>query len=259
MPQPSSGTSTTTSTTQPWKEQRPYLTSGFAGAADYLNTPGPAYYPFSTNAPISPETRSAWSAQTARAANGSPVLAAAQGYNTDVLGGKYLNPGNPYLGAVDESMWNSVAPRTASLFAGGGRYGPNAAFGSAVGRAYSDAIAPYHYNAYGAERSSMDAAAGRAPGFAATDYADTAALGDVGAQRQAQAQAEINAAQQRYSYGAEQPYDKLARYMGLISGNYGGTTRTQQPYYQPGIAQQIIGGISGAAGTAASILPLFGV
>lgn len=244
------GTQTVKTDAQPWNEQKPYLQQGFQGAANYLSTPGPAFYPFSTTAPISPETQSAWSAQTARAVNGSPVNAAAQGYNNKVLGGDYLNPGNPYLGAVDQSMWSQVQPRTSSMFATGGRYGPNAAFGDAVGKAYTDAIAPYHYNDYQAERSSQDAAAARAPTLAATDYQDIAALGDVGAQRQGQAQQQIQGAQDRYNYDANQPYNKLMQYMQLIQGNYGGTTKSQQPISGPSTLQTAIGAGLGAGGLA---------
>ena len=244
----SSGTQTVKTDAAPWTEQKPYLQAGFNAAQSYLNSPGPSFYPFSTTAPISPETQSAWSAQTARGVNGSPVNKAAQGYNNDVLGGKYLNPGNPYLGGVDQAMWNQVQPRTSSMFATGGRYGPNAAFGDAVGHAYTDAIAPYHFQDYAAERSSQDAAAGRAPTLAATDYQDIAALGDVGAQRQGQAQTQIQGSMDRYNYDAQQPYNKLAQYMGLISGNYGGTSKSTQPISQPSTLQQILGGVTSAAG-----------
>lgn len=246
------GTQQVKSDTAPWDQQKPYLVQGFQQAQDYLSAPGPAYYPFSTTAPISPETQSAWSAETARATNGSPVNAAAQGYNTDVLKGKYLQPGNPYLGAVDQSMWDTVRPQTSSLFATGGRYGPNAAFGDAVGKAYTDAIAPYHYNDYASERASQDAAAGRAPTLAATDFQDIAALGDVGTQRQAQAQTQIDASQQRYNYDANQPLTKLQNYMNLIQGNYGSTGQSSSPIAAPSTIQQIIGALTAAGGLAAS-------
>src|SRR5262249_25991457 len=174
-------------------------TSGFQRAEDLYNRPGPSYYPYSTVAPFSPETTSALNAKAARGMAGSPVTAAAQGYASDGLGGRYRDAGNPYLGARDQSIWNATPPRIDSLFSSAGRYGPNAAFGGSIGRAYADAIAPYHYNDYEAQLGRMDQMAALAPSLANADWTDIAAVEDVGAQRQAQAQKEIDAAQSRYN------------------------------------------------------------
>jgi hypothetical protein len=240
----------TTTSSQPWSQQIPYLTAGFQQAQNLFNKPGPAYYPGSTVAPIAPETQSAWSAQAARATNGSPLNAAAQGYAKDVLGGKYLNAGNPYLGAVDDAMWAKVAPNVNSQFSLAGRYGSGAQSG-ALGEAYTNAIAPYHYNDYASQLQRMDQTAAGAPALAAEDYRDIAALGDVGTQRQAQGQNQINAAMDRYNYNANLDANKLAQYMQLIQGNYGGSTTGKQPVNSPSTLQQILGGVTAAGGLAA--------
>lgn len=257
-PSSSSDTQKVVQQSSPWKEQIPYLTSGFAAAKNLFNSPGPGYYPGQTVASVAPETTLGWNAQAARAAAGSPNVDAAKGYNRDVLNGNYLRAGNPYLGAVDDAIWHKVQPATASLFSGAGRYGQNAAFGNAVGGAYTDAIAPGHFADYEAERGRMDAAGAAAPALGATDYADAAAMTDVGKQRQAQAQAEIGGAMDRYAYTAGQPANKLAQYLGLIQGNYGGTSTSTQPVYSPGVGQQILGYGSTALGAAGALKSLFG-
>src|SRR5690606_40579026 len=52
----------------------------------------------------------------------------------------------------------------------------------------------------------------------------------VGAAREQMAQALINDQIARFNYAQQLPYNKLAQYMGLIQGNYGGTEMTTQPY-----------------------------
>ena len=47
---------------------------------------------------------------------------------------------------------------------------------------------------------------------------------------------------------ANLPANKLAQYMQLIQGNYGGSTTSKQPVYQPSLASQIVGGLGTAAG-----------
>ena len=252
----SSGSTTSTTKTEPSKEQKPYLfdPGGVLPEAARLYGQGaPPYYPGQTVAPISPETNAAWNMQTARGMAGSPLNAAAQGYTQDVLGGNYLSQGNPYLGAVHDSMWSAVSPQINSLFTSAGRYGSGAQAES-LAQGYTNAIAPYDYGAYAQERGMQEAAAQRAPGLAATDYQDIAAVGNVGAQRQAQEQALINASMQRYGYEAGAPADWLRQYAGLVTGDYGGTTQQQTPYYMPPGWQQALGAGLDIAGTAAMFM-----
>ena len=246
----------TTSVTTPWAQQIPYLTQGFSQAQNLFNQPGPAYYPGQTVAPMAPEQTLGLGAQAARAAAGSPVNRAAQGYATDVLGGKYLNQGNPYLAAVDDALWAKVAPNVNSQFSAAGRYGSGAQT-DALATGFANAIAPYHYQDYASELGRMDQAAALAPTLANTDYQDIAAMTDVGKQRQAQAQSEIQAAQDRYNYNAQLPAAKLAQYMQMIQGNYGGTTTGKQPVYQPSVASQVLGGIKTIGGLGLGLAGLF--
>ena len=55
------------------------------------------------------------------------------------------------------------------------------------------------------------------------------AIGDVGGERQAMTQANIDRAMQKYNYGAQRDYNALNQYMNTIAGNYGGTTTQTIP------------------------------
>lgn len=244
-----SGSQTVKQSSTPWSAQIPYLTEAMGAAQNIWKKGAPSYYPFSTVAPVAPETQSAWSAQTARAVNGSPLVAQAKGYNSDVMSGKYLNAGNPYQGAVDQSIWDATRPRVDSMFAGAGRYGSGSHVGSMT-TAYDDSIAPLHFQNYQAERGAQANAAAAAPGLAATDYNDIQALGQVGAQRTAQAQTEIQAAQDRYNYDANAPGNWLAQYIQSVSGNYGGQQKSTQPVQQTPWWQSLLSAGAGAAGLA---------
>ena len=51
----------------------------------------------------------------------------------------------------------------------------------------------------------------------------------------------------RWSYNQDLPYNKLAQYVGLIGGNWGGQTTSQQPYTKPGMLSTLGGlGMMGA-------------
>lgn len=235
MPDTSSGSQTVKSTSAPWGPQQPYLEQALGAAQNIYQQGAPSYYPYDTVAPVSPETQSAWSAQTARATNGSPVVGAADNWATGILNGT-----SPTYGQLGDSVWSQVRPNVDSAFSGAGRYGSDA-HAEALSRGYTEGIAP-------AFASLQANAAGQAPALAGQDYVDTAALGQVGAQRTAQSQAEIDAAQNRYQYDANAPSSWLAQYIQNIQGNYGGTQKTTQPSQAVPWWQSLLSAGAGAAG-----------
>lgn len=111
-------------------------------------------------------------------------------------------------------------------------------------------------NLYGNTQAQQMAAIGQAPGLANQDYQDLAQLFGVGSTLQNQNQQNINADVARYQYGQGLPAQQLAQYMQMVQGNYGGTTTGTQPYTGPGLPQQILGGLLGAAGTGIGIAGL---
>lgn len=67
---------------------------------------------------------------------------------------------------------------------------------------------------------------------------------------QGQNQAELNADMQKFAEQRDIPLDLLGRYMGLVQGNYGGTTTTQMPSYGGGWQGALTGALGGAMGGA---------
>ncbi len=63
-------------------------------------------------------------------------------------------------------------------------------------------------------------------------------------------QAMINAAMQGYNENIYNPLNLISAFgnVGTQMGNVGGTATSQQPYYQPSIASQLMGGAGNAAG-----------
>lgn len=99
---------------------------------------------------------------------GDPNIEAAQGYNTDVLSGKYLDQGNPYLQDMIDRTNNSVRNQTQASF--GSRGLTN---GSDYALAIADRLAEnetgLRYQDYGVERGRMGQAVSQVPGLVAAE------------------------------------------------------------------------------------------
>lgn len=234
--------STTKTTSDPWAEQKPYLIQGMKDAQALYKQPGPQYYPGSTVAGFSDAQKKSQNLITQRATN-NPQLQAAQGYVSDVFGGKYLNS-NPYQDSVFQNIQSKVMPAVNSTFGMAGRYGSGLHADTAA-RGLTEAYAPYASQQYDQGMNRMDNAVGLANSLSDQQMKDYQALGQVGAQQQNLAQQEIGDAQNRFNYYQDLPYNKLAQYMGLVQGNYGGQTTSTVPYNQPSPFGQALGaGIS---------------
>ncbi len=224
------GTTTTVSNSEPWPDQKPYLTTGFEQVqSGVLNRPL-EYFSDSTVVPFAPESTAALGAQATRATQGSPLLGGAQQYTGDVLSGKYLDPSsNPFMAGVSDAVLSQVQPQVAGTFARAGRTGGSPLAAEALGRGVSRGMAPYLFQEYGRERGAMEAAAGRAPGLAREDYFDIGQLSKVGAARELKAGENLNDQISRWNFAQAEPTDRIGKYMGLINGGYGtsGTTTGQ--------------------------------
>lgn len=104
-----------------------------------------------------------------RAFGEDPNIGAAQGYNKDVLGGKYLT-GNPYLDQMIGQTNNSVVDRINSIFGQAGRTGGGQHEG-VLGRELANSESRLRYSDYDAERARMGQAAGQTPGLTAASFA----------------------------------------------------------------------------------------
>lgn len=249
-----SGSTTTTTKSEPWEGQKPFLTTGFESIKNTYVDPvtgmvtganQPAYFPGSTIAPDSPETQMALALRTGRAIQGSPLTAAAQNQLTSTLAGDYLNA-NPYIdraynqaaGNVVNKYNEIVNPSIDSRFTSAGRFGSgayaqarNQADRTAAQELSNLASSMYGQN-YAQERQNQIQAQLYAPELANQDYYDINQLSNVGDYRTNLAQAQLDAERARYEYGATADQRALQQYMDLIQGNYGGTSQQSNPYYR---------------------------
>lgn len=162
----------------------------------------------------------------------SPLMGAANGYATDVLNGKYLGQGNPYLSGMIDQTDRSVSDRVNSTFGAAGRTGGTQHV-AALGQSLADAENGLRYSDYGNERNAMMQALGQAPGLDAAKYAGYApAL----ALAQSAAGLPMSAANQ-YASG-----------IGGLLGQYNTTTQKSTPSPFSSIMQGI-----GTAAQAASV------
>ena len=238
----SSQTTTSKSVAEPPEFIKPYLQGGISDLVNLYNNnkTAPAYYPGQTVAPFSSTTEAALTALETRGANGSPLVANAQGQLNDTVSGKYLDPTtNPQFQAaltasnqpyIDQFM-GTVLPGITSSFEGSGRTGSpahQAAVDRAVtglNRTISDANTKAGADNFNTERGRQVAATTAAPTLANQDYIDINNQGLDGQARDNQTQANIDADVARYNYDQNAQWDYINRYLASLNGGYpGGTT-----------------------------------
>ena len=235
------GTSTTVQQADPWSGQQGYLTDIYSQAQDWYNSDDPSYYEGSTVADLSGTTQQAIDAQTQRALAGSSLTDSGSNLVQSTLAGDYLNS-NPYLeanfntGAKDiKSNYYDAINNVNSGASSAGRYGSgmqqfatnqaNDTLASNLGDLYNET----YYNNYTTERGNQNNALSTAVDYANQDYTDLSKLAEAGAVTDEQNQALIDADVNKWNYNENLTANKLGQYLGLISGNYGGSTSTQTP------------------------------
>lgn len=236
---------TTTSNSAPWAGQQPYLQQGFQSAQNLYNSSTPQYYPGQTVANQSPATQSALAGTIARATNGSPLNNTASSYLQSVMSPSYMNAGSPNSGAVFNNVASQVLPAVNSQFSLAGRYGSGAQ-ANAASEGLTNAYAPFAMNLFQGQEANQQQAAGMAPNQANQAYTDLGQLGQAGATQDAYGQSLINANVNKFNWGQQLPANKLAQYMQMVQGNYGGTgtsTQTQPNNMIPAAIGGILGSI----------------
>lgn len=99
-----------------------------------------------------------------------PGLAAATGYANDVLGGKYLGQGNPYMNNMLAQTRENVGNAVNSTFSMAGRTG-GGNHAERLGQGLATAENQLRYQDYGAERDRMTQQGAMVPGLANAQYA----------------------------------------------------------------------------------------
>lgn len=226
---------------EPPSYQLPYLQSGLQRAEGLFNTGGPQQYGGQTVVPFAPQTEAALAGTEARAMGGSPVVAGAQGYVGDTLGGKYLEQGNPYLDAQIGRAADTVYNQTTSRFARSGR---NAGAAQPVFQdIVSDLTSRMYGDAYEGERNRQQGVLPFVTPLAEQDYRDLTALRGVGAEVEDLSGRVIDDERARYDYEQARPGMNLDAFLGRVTGNMGQTT--SQPIYRNRAAGALGGALAG--------------
>lgn len=259
----SAGSTRTVSTSAPPAFQQPYIDTLLSKAKSLYESPGPNFFPGSTVAPFAPaelEGQRALQSQAGQMYNF---------FNTDVLPGMKTAMGavdvgnNPYLADAAEAMVRPVfqqlteeaLPALRSTAVQTGNLGgtksdlAGAQATERTSRAALDATRQLYAQAYGQGLSSLGSTLANVPNISSAAYTPGSVLGAVGGQERAMEQSKIDEAIARYAFEQNIPYQKLAEFANLISGQYGGTGESQVlAEGGPGGTEQTIGAILAGLG-----------
>jgi hypothetical protein len=212
--------------------------------------------------------------------NGSYLNQMGDVYNNpmqQMVNNEYLAPtirgdnlyGGPGFNAAFQAASNKIIPQIDSAFGNAGRRSSGLA-DVAKTQALGDAFAGLYgqnlqiqnqaaqqaqqgtnsfLDSFNKERQLGMQAALTAPQFSQLDYQDAAKLAEVGAQREALQQQNLNQNISSWDLSQNLPRSSVAQYMNLIQGNYGGTTSgsstTTASPAGGGFSPNIMGGLGG--------------
>ena len=162
---------------------------------------------------------------------GDPNVKAAMGYNADVLSGKYLDAGNPYLQDQIDATGDDVRNGFAASLGTRGLTG-GSAFGDIITKNLAKNSTNLRYTDYGNERSRMDAAASAAGGIASAQYQPLSVIQSILQSQQAPVQAAAGAGSA----------------IGGLLGQYNNTTQKSSPSIASLLAQMAGNAASAYAG-----------
>lgn len=203
---------------------QPFLEYGLSQAKELYTSGTPEFYPRSTVVGFAPETEMALSGYRQQAEAGSPFIPAVQ----DVVMQNLMGT-NPLQAAAFRPVVEQVQAQASKA----GRYGSG--YQQA---ALAQALAPMAYQA-------QQAAIQQAPAARQLGFADLQTMAQVGAAREAQAQAELAGDIQRFQFEQARPQQKLAEYLASVRG---GTVGSQQitPQFRNPATGFLSGGLAGA-------------
>ncbi len=228
------GSDTTTTRTEPWSSQAPYLQNLYRDAEAL---PQQVPFPYPGVVPFAPATAAAQIAQTQRALQGSPLTAIGQNQIGATAGGDYLY-GGPGFDRVLTAAHRQIAPMVRSQFERAGRYGSGLQQATEM-----QLLGNVFAGQYGQERDRQMRAAQMTPTMAAVDYGDISALSEVGAQQEARAREALADALSRWQMQQGAPYETIGARSQIIQGGYpGGFSTTQAPLPRTSPLANALGG-----------------
>jgi hypothetical protein len=207
---------------QPWAQR--YARAGVGAVQDVFNKQQPGLQALTDIA-----QKQAVPALLDQFKTSNPVASQAAGYNSDVLSGKYLNQGNPYIQNVLRQLNEGVANDVNSQFEMSGRYG-SGAHADILSKNLANADQSVLYNDYMQQQARMDQAA---------QQAQAGNLGNAGL------------LQSMLGVGAELPYtgsNNLANSLGALFS--GGSEKTDSKQSGPGLLGSLLGAGSSIASAA---------
>ena len=260
------GTQVSTSTTEPWAEQKGYLTGGFEQAKNIYDRGAPGYYPNETLAGFDPAQTAAQQATLGyamgpraagqqRAAEGSLV----QGLSGQIDPSAYNPMVNALTSNVMSGLQNDVLPglrQKQVMYQPGGSSMGNREYEKAVANRVTSGmtkpIADMYTNAYNQAQQRAVQSGGLYPSVMNAPLSMYGAMGQVGADKRAMTQSTIDRDMARYEYDANAPQNALRNYMAMVTGDYGSTTEQTTPG-PSGLDQ--MGQMVGIASTLAGMFP----
>jgi hypothetical protein len=267
----------TTTTAEPWADQKPFLKTIFKEAEKQYNEAGPEFFPGQTFVPLDPLQDQAQNQLLSFAQNGAQQqadnVAAAQNFSL----GAVIDPAsNPALqahaqGAISpiyEALTQQALPavRNEAVTAGGyggSRQGIAEALAiTNANRIASDTTASIYNDAYKSGLEQMGRALALAPQTLQVGTYPSTLTESVGGQRRALDQASLDEQIQRFNYEQAIEGAKLAQFSNLVQGNYGGTTTGQiagLPGAQKNLGASIIGGGLAGLGAGPALSSMLGI
>jgi hypothetical protein len=155
---------------------------------------------------------------------GDPNVNAAQSYNTDVLNGKYLDAGNPYLQSQIDSTNADVRNGLSASLGTRGLTG-GSAFGDIITKNLAANENNLRYTDYNNERNRMSTAAGQAGSLASSSYLPLTAIQDILSAQSTPIQAAAGAGSSiggllgQYTTGTTKQSSSLASLIASLAGN----------------------------------------
>ena len=175
---------------------------------------------------------------------GSPLLGEAQGYASDVLGGKYLDAGNPHLAQAMAAARDDIGREVGGAFSTGGMAG-SPMHQQFLTESWAKATAPLLFQNYENERANQMTMAGMSPDLANADFVGLNQAANAENVTYNQAQREIDATRERYDLQQSEPYRRAQAAMGVVSG---GPTAMVGEGASPGSKGLVPGILQGAMG-----------
>lgn len=242
------GTTTTTQqTSEPWRPAQPQLIGALGEAGTMFKEGGFKVDPFAGPriAGFGDVSQEAQSGILDMARGGAPMTEQASGYLSGMMDPSYQSE---QLEAVKQNVLGSVIPAATAAFSGTGMLDSTPAM-DFVGRAATEAIAPYEYGAYQAATDRGMQAAGMAPGMDVAGYMPAQMIGGVGAAQDELAQQQIAADMAKYyeeqgvDLNALRDYTNFVSGIGGMGGQVAGTSRANEMMGMGGLAQILGAGI----------------